>query len=159
MSPSEVRGRDVGGSAPVQSHAHLPLPVDPRDRSGRSIAWREGKGEAAPSDGHQGTRPLGTAHSPSLLLLTSLLDAGGWGGSHRLGRTAEPVGSGPRGWAWGQGSRGGASQLPHPLLALVLSPLPVHVLGVPGCTLQRQERRYWSAQRPRRTLPWPPGRI
>lgn len=68
-------------------------------------------------------------------LLTSLLDAGGRGGSHRLGRTAEPTGGGPSGWARGQGAGGGPPELPHPLLALVLSPLPVHVLGVPGCTL------------------------
>jgi len=62
-----------------------------------------------------------------------LLDAGGWGGSHRLGSTAEPVGGGPRGWARGQGSGCGSPELSHPLLALVFSPLPVHVLGVPGC--------------------------
>lgn len=53
-----------------------------------------------------GTEPP-THPEPSPLpesLLTSWLDAGGWRGSHGLGGTAEPVGSGPRGWARGQGS-------------------------------------------------------
>lgn len=68
-------------------------------------------------------------------LLTSLLEAGGWRGSHRLGSTAEPVGSGPCGWARGQSPGCRPPELPHPLFALVLPPLPVHVLGVPGCTL------------------------
>lgn len=86
--------------------------------------------------------PLGRAHCPRSPL-TSLLDAGGWSRSHRLGSTAEPVGGGPCGRAGGQGPGRRPSELPHPLLALVLSPLPVHVLGVSGCTLWGWQGKTW----------------
>lgn len=86
-------------------------------------------------------RPPGSPAHGLRSPLTSLLDAGGWSRSHRLGSTAQPVGSGPRGRAGGQGSGRGPAELPHPLLALVLSPLPVHVLGVPGCTLRGGKTR------------------
>lgn len=89
--------------------------------------------------------PAGPAHG-SRCRLTSLLDAGGWGGRHRLGCAPESVGGGPRRWARGQGSGRGPSQLPHPLFPFVFSPLPVYVLGIPGRTLQEQERGFQSAQ-------------
>lgn len=79
--------------------------------------------------------PIGPAQG-SRPLLTSLLDAGGWGGSHRLCCTSESVGGSPCRWARGQGSGRGPSQLPHPLFPFVLSSLPVYVLRIPGCTLQ-----------------------
>lgn len=90
--------------------------------------------------------PTGAARG-SRSRLTSLLDAGDWGGSHRLRCASEPVGGGPGRRARGQGSGRGPSQLPHPLFPFVVfSPLPVYVLGIPGCTLQEQERGFQSAQ-------------
>lgn len=89
--------------------------------------------------------PIGPAQS-SRPLLTSLLDAGGWGGSHRLCCTSESVGGSPCRWARGQGSGRGPSQLPHPLFPFVLSSLPVYVLGIPGCTLQGHKMRWDSSQ-------------
>lgn len=46
----------------------------------------------------------------------------------------ELVGSGHGGPAEGQGLGRGPLELPHPLLVLMLSLLPVHVLGIPRCT-------------------------
>lgn len=89
--------------------------------------------------------PIGPAQG-SRSLLTSLLDAGGWVGSHRLGCTSESVGGSPCRWARGQGSGRGSSQLPHSLFPFVLPSFPVYVLGIPGCTLQEHERGFQSAQ-------------
>lgn len=116
--------------------------------STREIALGEvlpgGRGRGKPTSVSRGLTALaptlGPAHCPRSLL-TSLLDAGGWGGGHRLGSTAEPVGGGPSRRAWGQGPGRRPPELPHPLLALVLSPLPVHVLGIPGGTLWGGKRR------------------
>lgn len=110
-------------------------------RSAREIALGEvlpggrgGEGSLLQYEHKQPLTPTGPAQA-SRSLLTSLLDAGGWGRSHRLGCTSESVGGSPCRWARGQGSGRGPSQLSHPLFPFVLSSLPVYVLGIPGCTL------------------------
>lgn len=81
----------------------------------------------------------GVAPSPSSPTpLTGLLDSGGGGRGHGLSDIAKTIGSGSSRWARGQRSRGWPSELPHPLLSLVLSPLPIHILRVPGCSLSRE---------------------
>lgn len=86
------------------------------------------------SSQQQGWHPPPALPTP----LTGLLDSGGGGGGHGLGDIAKTVGSGSGRWARGQRSCGRPSELPHPLLSLVLSPLPIHILRVPGCSLRRE---------------------
>jgi hypothetical protein len=110
--------------------------VLPGRRGGEPPSVRALSNPLTPIGPAQGSRPL----------LTSLLDAGGWSGSHRLGCTSESVGGSPCRWARGQGSGRGPSQLPHPLFPFVLPSFPVYILGIPGCTLQEHERGFQSAQ-------------